>query len=88
MAQAKAATTRDIVKKIAREFAEGWHQQDTKALWWEIHYRTGCSYGRALCYANDIRVGKIKPTPYQCEDCGGLGHRECDAMPIDGIRYR
>lgn len=60
MATTKAATTRDIVKNIAREFSEGRHQQDLKALPFEIQFRTGSTWGRALTYANDIRVGKIK----------------------------
>jgi hypothetical protein len=60
MMATKTATVRDIVTTIAREFSEGRHQHDIHDLPWEIQYRTACTWGRALSYANDIRVGKIK----------------------------
>lgn len=53
-------TTRSIIQNIASEFKSGKHQNDIKDLVWEIQFRLGCSYGRALSYANDIRVGKVR----------------------------
>jgi hypothetical protein len=81
----KAATSRDIVRNIAQEFSEGRHQQDIQHLPWEIQFRLGCSWGKALQHANDIRVGKIQPAG-RCEDCGAVGHLECDRMAEDGMR--
>jgi hypothetical protein len=43
-------------------------------------------------HVHTVRSGasqKTASTPMRCEDCGGLGHLECDAMPADGgPRYR
>lgn len=56
----KTATTRFIVKGIAAEFSNGQHQRNIIDLPFEIQFRLGCSWGRALSYANDVRVGKVR----------------------------
>lgn len=52
----KPATVKQIVKTVEAEFAQGRHQIEANDLPFEIHFRTGCSWGRALSYANAIRV--------------------------------
>lgn len=56
----KQTTVRDIVRRIAAEYRDGLHQREIKDLPWEIQFRAQCNWGRALSYANDIRVGKIR----------------------------
>ena len=52
--------TKAIVQRLASEFAAGKHQRQIDSLPAELQFRLDCSWGRALTFANDIRVGKVK----------------------------
>jgi len=56
----KPASALQIVKGIAREYAQGRHQRNPQELPFEVQFRVGCTWGRALSYANDIRTGRIQ----------------------------
>lgn len=52
----KPGTTESILSKIAARFSDGQLQREINDLPFEIQFQLGCSWGRALSYANDIRV--------------------------------
>jgi hypothetical protein len=54
----KSGSTKSILSKIEQRFREGAFQREINDLPFEIQFQLGCSWGRALCEANRIRVAK------------------------------
>lgn len=54
------ASRKQVVAQLAREFANGQHQVKPQDLPFEIQFRTGCSWGRALTDANAIWIAARK----------------------------
>lgn len=53
-------TARQIVATVCNEYRKGQHQQTAQDLPFEIQFRLHCSWGRALSYANTIRLGGVE----------------------------
>lgn len=52
--------TKNLLTRIASGFNRDRDHEEPMALVVDIQQALDCSYGLALCYANDIRIGKIK----------------------------
>lgn len=52
----KSGSTASILSHIADRFRAGQLQREIDDLPFEIQFQLGCSWGRALSYANEIRV--------------------------------
>lgn len=51
-----SGSTESILTHIAERFQAGQLQCEIDDLPFEIQFQLGCSWGRALSYANEIRV--------------------------------
>lgn len=56
------ATDKSILNRIAAGFNRDRDHVDPTALLCDIQMAMGCTYGQALNYANEIRMGKHKST--------------------------
>lgn len=52
----KSGSAKSILSNIANRFRTGQLRCEINDLPFEIQFQLGCSWGRALSYANDIRV--------------------------------
>lgn len=75
------ATTKSLINRIAGAYNRHRDEADPTAIIVDIQQCLDCSYGRALCFANDIRTGKVRPL---CKPCKGRGDRHTKTATYSG----
>lgn len=55
MSAPKFTQTKRILARIEQSYSIGKDEEQPAWLVHEIQYQLGCSYGKAICYANEIR---------------------------------
>ena len=54
------ADEKSILRRIAESFSREKDLAQRNALEFEIQFQLGCSWGKALCFANEIRIRNYK----------------------------